>query len=629
MEEVELLGKRLLHLNDQVGRLEDFSRRPDELRAVLAVLLVLVAGSDARGFLNHDPVSVRDVTPRVVRGQAYSVLVSLNLFWYANRHAERITRLSSDGDEHFAQASHETRRNKREAFEGSFGRSMMDQHTPRLRRRFLRSRRRFLLVAALAIGVVFGLGAQAAGPDGAASLSLADLDLSSASIHQAGPASFYVRGVTVDDESYSFLMEQSETAVWSIVRIIPESANILPPDSILDFATISVSDGSTIQIDGVLVGNSVYGGSLSVGEDADLELAEQIRRTSDTTINEARSEALRAIILAETQAEFDAAVAEQRVALEAIIDRVEAERDALAAENDRLAAERDALQAERDRLESELGAGGEIGAAEPSDGGEAVGDGPRVSPLSGERVESLIRERDQLAGDIVGLVMENNELRDERKTLREQIEGLQTRNTELREDVETMTSEIDRLEELVAAYRSTIGSEPGADPVAGAGADEASDAGDPAAEPEGPPPGWTFPGDYVKTADLEAAARAVTGELQSLERRVAALETAAVGLARLEEELRTGVRGGLPGTRLASEPAGGLPGATGPGAGPAEPEPEAAPEETAPAAASRHPSRSARPHRARDRGRRSRRGGGGRTGRTSRARAGRARRPAR
>src|SRR6056297_1326174 len=138
--------------------------------------------------------------------------------------------------------------------EGSFlGRSGMDQHTPRLRRRFL-------LVAALALGVISGLGAQAVGPNGTASLSLAELDFSSASIHQAGPTAFYVRGVAVGDDSYSFLMEQSDAAHWSIARIIPESANILPPETILDFATISAPDSSTIQIDGVLVGNSVYGG---------------------------------------------------------------------------------------------------------------------------------------------------------------------------------------------------------------------------------------------------------------------------------------------------------------------------------------------------------------------------------
>ncbi|MFW5814420.1 MAG: hypothetical protein ACOCWX_03150, partial [Spirochaetota bacterium] len=203
--------------------------------------------------------------------------------------------------------------------------------------------------------------------------------------------------------------------------------------------------------------------------------------------------------------------------------------------------------------------GSQVGAdAAPADGTAAADDtdtaAGATSPLTGEEVDALIAERDQLAGDIVGLVMENNELRDERKTLRGQIEELQERNTELAGDVETMTSEVGRLQELVEAYRATLGPEPGSngeeDGSGGEGAEAADD----------PPADWTFPGDYVRTADLEAAAQAVTGELRSLDARVAALEEAASGLADLEEALRTGVRGGLPATSLAARPAGELPG---------------------------------------------------------------------
>ncbi len=198
--------------------------------------------------------------------------------------------------------------------------------------------------------------------------------------------------------------------------------------------------------------------------------------------------------------------------------------------------------------------------------------------------------------------MENNELREERKTLREQIEELRERNSELAGDVETMTSEVGRLQELVEAYRATLGPEPGAtDEEAAAGSTRDGDAGS-----EAPPADWTFPGDYVRTADLEAAAQAVTSELRSLDTRVAALEEAASGLADLEEALRTGVRGGLPATSLAARPAGELPGtrdAADPGvpreepeerdgtpadASPAEPAPrsDASPADTSPADAS-------------------------------------------
>lgn len=343
-----------------------------------------------------------------------------------------------------------------------------------------------LVLAVLAVALVAGsAGAQTTGSL-ATTLSLADLDLSSASIHQAGPAAFYVRSVGVDGDVYSFLIERADADTWSVTGIVPESQNVLPPDAILDFATISAPDASSIAIEGVLVGDRVYGGTLTVGEDADLELAEQIRLADSDTINEARASALREIFAAETDEAIEAELAAQRAELEAKLTETP---------------------------------------------------GGRSTPLTGEEVEALIAERDQLAGDIVGLVMENNELREERKTLREQIEELQERNSELAGDVETMTAEVGRLQELVEAYRATLGPEPG----------------------DGATREWAFPGDYVSSADLEAAAQAVTGELRSLDARVAALEEAASSLSDLEEALRTGVRGGLPATSLAAQPTGELP----------------------------------------------------------------------
>jgi len=343
-----------------------------------------------------------------------------------------------------------------------------------------------LVLAVLAVALVAGsAGAQTTGSL-ATTLSLADLDLSSASIHQAGPAAFYVRSVGVDGDVYSFLIERADADTWSVTGIVPESQNVLPPDAILDFATISAPDASSIAIEGVLVGDRVYGGTLTVGEDADLELAEQIRLADSDTINEARASALREIFAAETDEAIEAELAAQRAELEAKLTETP---------------------------------------------------GGRSTPLTGEEVEALIAERDQLAGDIVGLVMENNELREERKTLREQIEELQERNSELAGDVETMTAEVGRLQELVEAYRATLGPEPG----------------------DGATREWAFPGDYVSSADLEAAAQAVTGELRSLDARVAALEEAASSLSDLEKALRTGVRGGLPATSLAAQPTGELP----------------------------------------------------------------------
>ncbi|MFW5884005.1 MAG: hypothetical protein ACOCVW_00860, partial [bacterium] len=239
-----------------------------------------------------------------------------------------------------------------------------------------------MLVAAL---VAPGVGAQSTDSPGR-TLSLADLDLSSASIHQAGPAAFYVRGVGVDGDAYSFLIEQADVDTWSVTSIVPESENVLPPDAILDFATISAPDASSIAIEGVLVGDRVYGGTLAVGEDADLELAEQIRLAESDALNEARASALREIFAAESDEAMQAALAEQRAELEATIDRIEAQRDAyreerdtLASENADLEAERDALEAERNRLEARLAEtpGSQVGAdAAPADAAPAEDGAP-------------------------------------------------------------------------------------------------------------------------------------------------------------------------------------------------------------------------------------------------------------
>ena len=437
---------------------------------------------------------------------------------------------------------------------------------------------RILTVLLLAIALV---------PLGAQTLRLADLDLTTATIHQAGPSSFYVRGVVVDDETYSMVIEQDTSSTWTVTDIQAETSNILPPDTILDFATISV-DGSTITIDGVLVGDSIYGGSLSVGEDADLALAEAIRTASNETVNSARSEALRAIIAAETEAAFRDQLAEQRDQYEAQLEELRAERDRLEGQlaampgtavaaptdasttdpsgpdpgidraepepevSDATATEPDAAstdpdpgidRAEPDPEASDAAATApEVPAEESAAGSDDTAVSPdnaadvpastdptaTASPLSGDQVQALLTERDQLAGDIVGLVMENNELRAERTQLRQQISELQDRNAELIEDVSSMESEVGRLQELVDAYRSATGGGAGPDATATTAASD---------ETVAPVPTWSFPGDYVRASDLEAAAEAVSREIRALESRVAALETATGGIAVVEERL--------------------------------------------------------------------------------------------
>jgi hypothetical protein len=411
-------------------------------------------------------------------------------------------------------------------------------------------------------------------------VSAQDLDLSTASIHQAGPDSFYVRSVGIDGAEYSLTFAQDSNGIWTLTALNPESDNILPALTVLDFASLTAVDGQTIQIDGVFVDGQIYSGALSIGEDADLSLTGDIAAGNVDAVNHARTLALAELVVAETAAAFREELAAQRLELESIIDQVEVERDSYKAERDTLAGERDELTAERDSLVEELA----TIAVVPAPAAAAVTTITTDSPVSDDQVAALLKERDELAGDLVGLAMENIELRDDNKSLAEQIADLQVENQRLYDELASMTSEVQRLTELVEAYRSvgttsaTVAAAPEVIPPEDAAATVApADETEPtavepvatepavaepaAAEPVVPAPVWTLPGDYLRRADLEAAAAAVTAELKTLEGRVAGLEEAAASLAKLEEALRTGVGGGMspavsapdqPGTLIAS-----------------------------------------------------------------------------
>ncbi|TFH04623.1 MAG: hypothetical protein E4H09_03330, partial [Spirochaetales bacterium] len=180
-------------------------------------------------------------------------------------------------------------------------------------------------------------------PSVASAVTLGYLDFTGASIRQAGATAFYVRNVSLDGDAYSLVLEEDATGVWSVTEIVPEASNILPPDAILDFATISAVDGSTIRIDGVLVGSQVYGGSLSVGQDASLTLVGDVQ-PGEIAVSKARADALAVLVATSTKAEFDAALAQQRALLDAQITALRDERDQLAGENTVLRADKDSLE---------------------------------------------------------------------------------------------------------------------------------------------------------------------------------------------------------------------------------------------------------------------------------------------
>ncbi|MBU8913114.1 MAG: hypothetical protein KOO61_03760 [Spirochaetales bacterium] len=333
--------------------------------------------------------------------------------------------------------------------------------------------------------------------------SVQDLDLRNASIQQAGADSFCVRSVGIGGTDYALTFTQDSSGTWTLTALSPESDTLLPARAVMDFASLTAVDGQTLQIDGVIVGGQVYSGTITVGENADLTL------TGETAAGSL--DAVQALALATL------AVAESTAAFQEELEELTAERNSLV---------------------------GEVAALEAA----ALAPPTTDTPVTDEQVVALLKERDLLAGDLVGVAMENNRLRDEKKTLAEQITELRTENQRLRAELAAMTSEVERLTELVEAYRSVqLPIMPPVTAVDGSTDDAAVAA-----------PLWTMPGDYLRKEDLEAAAAAVTAELQFLEGRVAQLEEAALGLATLEEALRTGVGDGIPPAIFAPEQPGTL-----------------------------------------------------------------------
>ncbi|MFW6213861.1 MAG: hypothetical protein ACOC8L_13250 [Spirochaetota bacterium] len=263
---------------------------------------------------------------------------------------------------------------------------------------------------------------------------LSELEFDEVELSQAGPDSFYIRSARAGDEYYSLRLAPSEAGGLQIIEILPERENLLPRQTILDFATVQPQPDGSIVIDGVIIENEFFSGVVEVTDSNRIVLSQMLTMTSEPRV--------------------------QRDRLAAVL-----------------------------RLENEL---------------EGLGDD----------VGALVQERDQLRARVADLSGTNEALSAQVEDLQQRIANLSEENSALREDLSAMTAEADRLRELLASNGTGSQREetaPESDNAAGASS---------AAEPE-----WSFPGDYVRTADLRAAAAAVANELAALSQRIRSLES--------------------------------------------------------------------------------------------------------
>jgi septal ring factor EnvC (AmiA/AmiB activator) len=381
---------------------------------------------------------------------------------------------------------------------------------------------RFLLIP-VTLSLLFAQGVAGQEFD-ISTASLSDLDFSNATVSLAGPESLYIRSVETDQGTFSFLLQPVEPGGLSVTQVIPEDQNLLPPTTIVDFATITPADDGTIRIDGVIIDGAFYSGALGVDESGTVAINSMLTRTDDPQIREARLQAVASLIDAPTEEEFATLLEQEQQRLESIIAEVRAERDALAEENQTLREERDALEEELAALpgaapadDSDRPTQEELAAvAEARDAARAERDAlsEELSDVSGE-LDTVADQRDALQQNLTNATEQNAKLQDQVAELREQISSLQSENVSLQTDLAVMAAEVDRLQRLVDEY-------------------EAAPA---AAE-------WEFPGDYVRTADLRAAAAAVANELAALSEQIRSLEaevadvaeTAATPAPRVESE---------------------------------------------------------------------------------------------
>lgn len=264
---------------------------------------------------------------------------------------------------------------------------------------------------------------------------LSEIDFSRAHVSVAGPQSFYVRGLVADGERFSVLVRPSDGGVWEVERVVGEDENIVPPQTLLDLASVRRVDESTVEIDGIVLGDEVYSGRLRVGPDFALQPIDGFGAGDPENVNERRARGLAAAGLG-FGPEIDRLERENRRLsttlrdlrsqneyLRGEVDRLarrvaelEAEgvpadeQGALVAEAQRITARIDELSAQLSEVESRLSRQISDAGATSEAGEEPAARGPaelrrRLAELQAEKLALQDRILDQVAGGgFVGLM---------------------------------------------------------------------------------------------------------------------------------------------------------------------------------------------------------------------------------
>jgi len=121
---------------------------------------------------------------------------------------------------------------------------------------------------------------------------LSELEFDEVELSQAGPDSFYLRSARAGDEYYSLRLSPADRGGLEVVEIIPERENLLPRQTILDFATVDRQPDGSILIDGVIIENEFYSGVVEATNDNRILLSQMLTMTAEPRVQRERMAAL-------------------------------------------------------------------------------------------------------------------------------------------------------------------------------------------------------------------------------------------------------------------------------------------------------------------------------------------------
>ncbi len=238
----------------------------------------------------------------------------------------------------------------------------------------------FALFAALFlfVSVVGNLAAQ----DSNSQPNLQSIDFSNATISQAGPDSFYVRSVKINDSNYSLSVGRNSAGDWVVTKMIPESENLLPRNVMLDFASVTKVTANSLVVDGIILDGQIYQGTLNVSGPGSNILLANLTPGSLTDRAVQTADQFRQLLLSQETSRFQ--------------QELEAQRQEMQARNDKLQQQVTDLTQERAQLQAQLA--------------QAGGSGETTDAQLTKRVNDLLAANKALIDNNQKLIAQNQDL---------------------------------------------------------------------------------------------------------------------------------------------------------------------------------------------------------------------------